>query len=405
MKKLSPALVFGFLGLATFASLVGTVSGTLAWYAYNSRTSISYSGTSVENVSQLQIGLQTDSQMPHIDGDPFNEAFWEVMTEEEGVVPGTYFYFAPLGFGLDSTVINAYLGVHGYATSELCPVTSGYYDPTDPLSNFSLEKNPTTTHHAIDLPADTKNFIRLPLIFRVSKSKTTLDEYAEGQELWITDAKGAASSASDGNVYKAMRVFFDRKDADYDRDFILNPEASSAGSTKVGGVLDLSADGYYDFDENGEFIYGDWDESVLADPSTKLSESGYVAPGGEKIIYDLNNDGTVVDKGDSFKSAHNPGTKYYDYESLNGIPFKTAKYESLNSIKPYKNPTTGQLTNQDENNPTSLCMTAGAEGKYVGSVDAYIWLEGWDFAVIDEEQEHAFDFGLTFEINKAGDNS
>ena len=44
MKKLNPAkFIFGFLGLSTFASLVGTVSGTLAWYAYSARAAVSYS--------------------------------------------------------------------------------------------------------------------------------------------------------------------------------------------------------------------------------------------------------------------------------------------------------------------------------------------------------------------------
>ena len=58
MKKSKPAkLLLGVLGLATFASLVGTVSGTLAWYAYSTRATVSYSGTSVNNTVQLQIGI------------------------------------------------------------------------------------------------------------------------------------------------------------------------------------------------------------------------------------------------------------------------------------------------------------------------------------------------------------
>ena len=396
MKKLSPALVFSVLGIATFASLVGTVSGTLAWYAYNTRTSLSYSGTSVENSVQLQIGLSSDTPIL-IDNDDWNN----IMGEPE-VVDGKYCYFAPLGYGLDSAVINAYLGAKGYATNELCPVTSGYYDSADPLCNFGLKEAPTVEHHLTDVVAKHENYLKLPFIFRASKSKTTVGDYVANQELWLTDAKGAASSTHDGNVYKAMRVFFDRKDSDYDTDFLLNPDADNNGQTKVGGLLDLSDDLYYDFDENGEIFYGEWDETQLANPASLLSDSGFVPPAAPdpNPIYDLNGTGNIVDKATTFDSRHHANTKYYTYEALNNIPIKTAKYQSLESIKPNRSSVDGKLTNKDPEHPTSVCKTGGSEVNYIGFVDAYIWLEGWDFAVVDEEQWHAFDFGLTFEVNR-----
>ena len=400
MKRISPAIVFGFLGLATFASLVGTVSGTLAWYAYNTRTSLSYSGTSVENSVQLQIGLASDSPIV-IDNDDWNNT----MGEPE-VVNGKYCYFASLGYGLDSAVINAYLSTKGYATNELCPVTSGYYDSTDPLCVFGLKEAPTVENHLPNVTAKYENYLKLPFIFRASKSKTVANDYVANQELWLTDAKGAASSDRDGKVYKALRAFFDRDDSNYDSDFLLNPDAESDGETKVGGLLDLSKDSYYDFDEDGEFFYGEWDDTQLADPSSLLSDSGYVPPEAPNPnpIYDLNRTGNTVEKATTFDSRHHDNTKYYTYESLNSIPIKTAKYQSLESIKPNRNSVNGLLTNKDNNHPTSVCKTGGADVNYIGFVDAYIWLEGWDFAVVDEEQWHAFDFGLTFEINKTFDN-
>ena len=397
MKKFKPALVFGFLGIATFASLVGTISGTLAWYVYNARTTLSYSGTSVENSVQLQIGLMSDNELV-IDNDD-----WNATMAAPEIVNGKYCYFAPLGYGLSSEVINAYLGKMGYATNELAPVTSGYYDPDDPACDFSLKSEPTTEHYASDLPAEKTNYLKLPFIFRATKSKSDTPDYVENQELWLTDAKGAASSSVDGNVYKAMRVFFDREDADYDTDFILNPDAESAGETKVGGLLDLTCDSYYDFDENGEIIYGDWDKTALLDPATKLSSAGWTYT-DENPIYDLNNTGNEVTKATTFDSRHHDNTKYYSKEKLDEIPFKTAKYESLSSIRPVRNETNGQLSNP-AGKITSVCKTGGAAEHYIGHVDAYIWLEGWDYYVIDEEQQHRFDFGLTFEINKAGNNS
>ena len=400
MKKLKPALVFSFLGIATFASLVGTVSGTLAWYAYNSRVTLSYSGTSVENSVQLQIGLACAHEM-EADGSDEMDDFLATMETPE-VINGVYYYFAPMGYGLSSSVINAYLKTFGYATNELEPITSGYYDP-QVHSSFAPKAAPKAENPSLIEDAKQKNYLKLPFIFRASKSKSNVADYIEGAEVWLTDAKGAASSVNDGNVYKAMRLFFDRNNTDYTTDFIVNPDANAAGETKVGGLLDLSMDGYYDFDGTKEVIYGEWDKTALADPTTLLNEP-YEAPEGGAPYYDLNGTGNTVDSGNTFNARHHEYVQYYDYADINNIPFRTAKYESLSSVKPIRDPSTGKLSNP-EGKVTSVCVTKGAAMKYIGQVDAYIWLEGWDFNVVDKEQHHAFDMGLTFEINKASNNS
>ena len=397
MKKLKPALVFGFLGIATLASLVGTVSGTLAWYAYNSRATLSYSGTSVQNSVQLQIGLACAEEMT-------DDAFLDVMEDPE-VIDGVYYYFAPMGYGLSSTVINAYLTKFGYATNELEPITSGYFDP-EIHHSFSPKAAPSADDPSMIVAAKQKNYIKLPFIFRASKSKTNVADYIEDAEIWLTDAKGAASSINDGNVYKAMRIFFDRdnNDDDYPTDFIVNPDANASGETRVGGLLDLSMDGYYDFDGEKEVVYGEWNNAT--DPVSLLSDEAYDVSGASAPYYDLNGTGEEVlsSEANTFNARHHAGTKYYDFAALNSIPFRTAKYESLSAVKPVRDSSTGKLSNP-QGKVTSVCKTKGSALKYIGRIDTYVWLEGWDFNVIDEEQNHAFDLGLTFEINKVNSNS
>lgn len=408
-KKNTAKMLFAFLGLSTFASLVGTVSGTLAWYAYSTRANISFSGTSIENTVQLQIGIASATEMPHIDGDADNEEFWNTMSLVQFDGDSTFYYFAPMGIGLSSEVINAYLSNNGFGTRRLGPLTTGYYDPEDSNCVFSLKKSPTSTHYQQDIPADKIDYIELPLVFRASKSKTSTDAYVSGQELWLTDATSEAYSDGDGEVYKALRIFFDRNDTDYDTDFIVNPNAPGdvAGETKVGGLLDMTYDKYYDFDDNGEVIYGEWDKTLLPDPHTALSGSGYTVPDGqENPVLDMNGSGRSVaaglDDANTYCARHHEGVKYY--ENLDAIPFKTAKYESLGSVKPVRNSQNGVLSNADPLKPTSICKTNSADN-YLGRVTATIWLEGWDYSVIDEEIKHAFNLGLTFEINKIGANS
>ncbi len=410
MKKTNRAkLLFAFLGIATFASLVGTVSGSLAWYAYSARASLSYSGTSVTNTVQLQIGIASPEKVlsveeirtqnaqiiadnPDISTEEIERLqfiedqfvdFWSAMQETKWDGDDNYYYFAPFGSGLESSFINAYLYSNGYATNSLVPVTSGAYSRGD---DFSLKLSPTVSGSNSRL-ADKGYFAYIPFAFRVMRSNTAdSNSYVEGSELWLTDAQVRASSSNTSNIHKAVRMFINRGN-DYEDDFIMNPSAANAGNTTVAGALNIAKDDYYDYDDDGnEIIYGEYD--AIDGRKTNYD--------GADEIADIN--GTGKTEIDTFTAKHRPGINYY--ENYNNCVFKTAEYESLSSIAPGKDEISGRLYNKDGNHPTSVCKTAGAEGHYLGRVDFTIYLEGWDHSVIDEELSHYFDLGLTFEINK-----
>ena len=412
MKKSKPAkLLLGVLGLATFASLVGTVSGTLAWYAYSTRATLSYSGTSVNNTVQLQIGIASPKEVLSVDQirqivtieadenetlddegkqkyiDSYIsmfEEFWNSVETVKWDSDSNYYYFAPIGSGLSSPIINAYLKSNGYATNCLIPVTSGAYSRGDV---FNLKSAPTDAKPFIDGLSDKEFYSKIPFVFRAIRSNTTIANlYVEGSELWLTNAEVRASSDEDGDVYKAVRMFIDRPYY-YEDDFIVNPSASAPGSTIVAGLLDINGDHYYDYDANGdEFIYGDYEFVGGIRPSYS----------GSNEIADIN--GTNKVGFDTFTARHRTGINYY--ENYDNCVFKTADYECLNSIAPIKDEVSGILRNKDIAHPTSVCKTGGADDHFLGRVDFTIYLEGWDHNVVDEEIEHMFDLGLTFEINK-----
>ena len=379
MKKSKPTkLLLGFLGIATFASLVGTVSGTLAWYSYSTRATLSYSGTSVSNTAQLQIGLASNIQITSYSSDE--------MTEVTFNGDSLYYYFAPAGSGLTSELIAKYLEGNGHPTNYLCPVTSGSFKRGD---SFGLKASPSSANSDASAVAKDRHFITLPFVFRVIRSNTVAaNDFVPNQELWITDATVRASSVDDGNIYKSLRMFVDR-DNSYEDDFILNPSASDKGQTTVGGLLNIAKDDYYDYNDDGEIIYGEY-ESIGG-----LSENGYA---GADEIADINETGS--NEITTFTAKHRPGVNYYN--NYNNCVFKKAEYESLSSVAPLRDMTSGNLYNRDSHHPSSVCKTAGAEGHYLGRVDFTIYLEGWDHSVVDGELEHFFDLGLTFEINKLG---
>lgn len=57
MKTNNKKLIVGALGLLAGAGLVGSLSGSVAWYQYSTRATMSYMGTSVHCTEALQISL------------------------------------------------------------------------------------------------------------------------------------------------------------------------------------------------------------------------------------------------------------------------------------------------------------------------------------------------------------
>lgn len=391
MKKISPTkLLFGFLGLATFASLVGSVSGSLAWYAYSTRASLSYTGTSVERTAQLQIGIVSPVAI--------NYAASEM--EEDTTITdaqNNHYYFAPIGSGLTSSILSKYLEANSYATNFLIPVTSGYYKSGE---NFALRKAPTVDgyiHNDVQSAATKDQYAFFKFIFRVAKdSHAAVAEYVPNHEIWLTDAKARPSFTNQGDVSKALRIFIDRDDAIYSYDYIFNPSATVKGETKVAGLLDLGRDGTYDYDSNNnEILYGEYNQTIADSKRTANYQ------GADELV-DVN--GSNATQPDTFTAKHEQGINYYTKEKLEECEIKTAEYQCLDDILPTKSTITGELENVDSTDPTSVCVTAGSGDSYLARVNMTVYLEGWDFSVIDEEIGHLFDIGLTFEINKVPAN-
>ena len=71
----------------------------------------------------------------------------------------------------------------------------------------------------------------------------------------------------------------------------------------------------------------------------------------------------------------------------------------MDDVRPDRHPITGMMYNHDESKPTHVCVTGDAEHGHIGSVDLYLWLEGWDHEVVDRAVSHKFTLGLQFQID------
>ena len=394
----STTLLLGFLGLCTVLSIGGAVSSSLAWYAYASRAALMYSGTSVFDNGQLEIGVKSDIQIPDL----------ETAGMVEEVHGGSYYYFAPVGEGLSSAYLNTYLEARGYASNELLPVTSGQFDPADANHNTHALLMPPSAEvphpTAASNRASISNYSKITFAFKAFYTDADgVQHYAANQELWLTYVQTRASQGSAGKVVNSMRMYIERDVTTYgaNNGFIFNPSSKDSGATKVGGLLNLGYDEFYDFNEQGEIVYGDYeviDDSI----GSGISTGPYV---GDDNIWDVNdkwdwdykpNTEANQQYADTFTATHSVNAPYY-FENLDNLDIKTAKYQGTDDTVQKKD-ANGVLANP-QGKKTSVCITGDQTVGYIGEFDATIYLEGWDFSVIDEEQSHKFDFQLRFETN------
>ena len=397
MKKINPLkLVIGVLGLSSVAALVGSISGTLAWYAYSTRALISYTGTSVQSTTQLQIGIKSDVE---IDFGSNASLIDDVMFEGDS----NHYYFMRVGAGgMPAAVISDYLSTKGYATNILEPLSSyGYTTGQDinlrnrPVTNKGNEPGDTFT------PAEISKYVEIPFIFRVLSGKSTTLSYVKNQDVFLSKATAIAApnieGITEGNeIHNSIRLYIDRSNGD---NYILNPSSKANGKDKVAGVLNLTggSNGYgcYDYDNDPsspthmrELIYGDyeWKEgknwnNSLSDPLDHDSD-----------IVDINGTGNSSIE-TTFTSRHRRGVRYFSDLDSCIIPHY-ANYLGTDTVFAQKNSQTGQL----ESN-YAVCRTGDEDAHYLGAFNMKIYLEGWDFSVIDSQIQNKFYLGLQFEIN------
>ena len=353
------------------SSFAGAISGTVAWYASNTRATASYSGTSVYQSEQIQIGLEST-----VDFVGNNQNLG--LTREEN----TNYYWAEIGAGIKSDAINAYLSKTSYATDELAPVTSMGYEAGD---TFALKKAPMAYSTVIH-NASTSSYCQIKFIFRVTRADADGNEfYSPNEKVWVTEAVAKAQTTTDKDIFKALRVHFDGKEVtETTNHFILNPssEETAVGGTKAAGLLDLNKDGYYDCDGYGkEIIYGDIDRPQGAAGSSFASDD----------LEDVN--GTGKQTLSTFVAKHKQGTTGYTKAQLDAVEKGVAKYETMSTIAPNDNGgnlTGGKyvaITSDDENAVAHLTTT--------------IYLEGWDHSVIDLAIGSKFNLGLQFQVTRA----
>lgn len=409
MKKINPLkLAIAVLGFSTTASLIGSISATVAWYAYSTRALVSYTGTSVQSTTQLQIGIKSDVVVPFTTNADLIEdvVFQEDAYYDEDNDPSHlhklyryHYYFMRVGSGgMPAAVINDYLSKKGYATNVLEPLSSYAYNTGE---NINLRNRPTTNRpQDVFTTAEHTKYVEIPFVFRVLSANASTLTYVENHDVFLGGAQAIAAPNLQGNtegneIHNSIRLYIERSNGD---NYILNPSSSTNGRDKVAGVLNLTGgspgNGCYDYDNNPssptymcEYLYGDYEWKEGKNWSNSLSEP----LSSTSELVDINGTGNDTVE-TTFTSRHRKDVKYFsDLDSC--INPHYANYLGTQTVFPSKN-----VEGEFESN-YAVCRTGNAAAHYLGTFNMKIYLEGWDFSVVDAQIQNKFYLGLTFQIN------
>ena len=398
-------------GALVFAGFAGAISGSLAWWAYSTRASVAYQGTSINSSEQLQIGLKTTIDMSHYE-----------MTTDEDNYPG--YYFCDPGAGLPADAIAHYLSTQGtYATNELQPITAGSFPKEGAVDPLALDlRNPLVSGNPEHgRTADEDKYVRIPLAFRVLRyNNSSTPTFTNGENIWLSDAVVEASVQEENSeVHKAIRMYtsgsvvtdVDRTDPEnpvftYEAaKRLINPsdDSEDQGQTAVAGILDISGSGYYDsYDKGGKsycVVYGETNKTPqeLEELQNHDDEDHHQSPSAHSGLIDFNqvfSPNQVLNDEQhksTFVSKYYKGT--YHPKHLAEISPKYQTFDTLGTVKPDDNDDDGRLVGDKP-----LCATKGQYA--IADLDLTIWLEGWDHHVIDKENQHHFNLGLQFQISR-----
>ena len=376
-KKLSLrlSLLAGLISLG----LIGTTAGSLAWYAYSRTVTMSFVGTTVSSSALLNVGLiDNDEVFSEQDLVTYNLER-TTATDNEGTEneATNSIVWAKSRTGFNLLALQHYLRETHCAVDQLKPVTSGSWTYNDTEHEFKLYRSPEFSETSFTERAQLDNYVVLPFAFRVINES---NELVASKNIWLTEAVVSAELNSEST----LRIHVDGGA----NKFLMQPadEENHIGTTKVGGVLSLSPNDYYDRDEDGnEYWYGEYSGSInystLEDDEYDVLDNINQIPSGSY-------DPAVAT---TFYGKHFPGAS---------VPTATAKVQQhagLGKVVPSVD-AQGRFEVGEDGNGIPVAITSSES--MVGYSTMTIFVEGWDYNVIDQKAGVSFNLGLKFEIDR-----
>ena len=258
--KLNRKIIIPALTLLVGSALAGSVSSTIAWYQYSTRTTAAYIGTSAGTSGNLKMRIRD--------------------------------YAGHTGFANDWDTTNiAYNDVATYLGEKIIePITTGAMGKDDALPQENsaplFYANPVAGFGPLDQwnKAKAANYVVLPLELRfISSNGTATEDLAKN--VYLTDLliqedyRDTANSKKD--LSSAIRVHvsaYQSNDAAHAKNFLISKDG---GSIKVVDKLDLDGKPGYDKDYSGDTTGAEY--GFGSDPASVGTDILYGANGTENV--------------------------------------------------------------------------------------------------------------------------
>ena len=235
--KSSKKFIVTALSTALGLGIVGSITGTIAWYQYSTRSTAAFIGTSVKSTANLEVS-----------------------------VDGTHFYSR-----LTSSQINAQLASEACKNAFLSPVTTGADTAADDALPAKFYTNPAYQDFQYDSDnehgirgwgtAKAIEYVQFTLTLRYTGvSNGTAASGIEGKKIYLNDLLIDENSGNTKkNISDAVRVHLDSTNDMY--------LSNNGQATVLGGKLDMNRDGMLDTDGKWIEDFGAGSEQNYGDVS------------------------------------------------------------------------------------------------------------------------------------------
>lgn len=364
------------LGLISTSVLTAFVIISYLGYSVGTRLSNSTSIVLLDNDAETglqEIGFRVSKAIPKVDQDKYG--IWE---DDHNIGGEGYVYWTRPSAG--SNLVRYLVAHDGYTTDNMVsPVTSGPFKRGDAISIYNQPVLPFDDRPIAEqkTPASKTSYFSLNLILRVTRKQS--DQSYVGVEDYGIYLEKNFSFLGDLKLKEALRFGFE---SNITSD-IMSVGRLQAGTTEVGGRLDIDGDGYYDTVYQSSFHDSDPKgtqyELAYGDFLSPLSGNNWGEVAGEDIIPILG-----VDELDMYTAKTKVGARpFTDF-----IPAKQ-EYTTLKTYLFDGDSTTNTV------NPIAITDTRG-----LAEIKIKIWLEGWDKSASDDLKGKTFGANLRFIANE-----
>ena len=374
MKIKKAKFVVGSMLATCSLAIVGSITSTFAWYTYNTKTTLAYSGLAGGKTSNLQMKFSTE------DPDKWRSA----ITLDE---------------------IIAYSTSKKYAGSTLSPVTvaDGIAKNGDMLTDdkFYGATSALQPKFIKDNAKDSDGnylFLSVPISFRCINPNKTSEQFAQPVYVTYLGAKVNSLSPDGKDITKGLRVNFK---VDTTANYLVAPGYDADGTTTLHGPLNLSGS------ENDWGVWTEVDSSTYT--GTDYIDQTYCqafmskTAAEEWVSSQSPVSGVTFTAKEHFDVGIPTATGYRefikDYDDVKEL--ETVEYGNSNSVTESfygTNNFVSNIVDGKSTSPSSLKIKL-FDTKEMGcpTLTLTVFLEGWDPAVVDANYGAKFDLGIQFE--------